>query len=120
MLLTCLTLKHVMDLIEPPKAVDVEILTIPEIAYLTGLERGTVERWRRADPEKRFIDPDDYLGSIPVWRLERVTAWLDESWLKMKDHKDYPTRLRSYDVKAWRQHRADGGFRRRTIHRAMR
>lgn len=80
-----------------------ELVTLPEIAFMTGFKRGTVERWRlrtTKDEEPIFIEPDDYIGSTPVWRLCRVTAWLDDT-------------NRTYDVELWRKTRADGGFRRR-------
>lgn len=95
--------KIVPDAVPNPTPLAQDLLTIPEIAYLVGFERGTVERWRlrtRKDNSPIFIDPDDYIGSTPVFRLERVVAWCEESG-------------RTYDVKAWRKHRADGGFRRR-------
>lgn len=81
-----------------------ELLTVPEIAFLTGFERGTVERWRlrTKGDEPVFLEPDDYVGSFPVWRLDRVVAWCENS-----------TPPRPARVKEWREHRASGGFRRR-------
>lgn len=85
-----------------------EFLTLPEIAFLGRdadghpLKRGTVESWRsRKDrpAAKAFLEPDDYIGSVPVWRLDRVVAWMSE-------------RKISYNKSAWRKQRKSGGFRR--------
>lgn len=94
---------------EPRAIEEDEFVTLPEIAFLARntegepLKRGTVERWRIRIPksqEKAFLEPDDYIGSTPIWRLPRVLAWFDAN-------------NRPYDVKAWRKTRNAGGFRRR-------
>jgi hypothetical protein len=84
------------------KALTEDLLTIPEIAFLTGFERGTVERWRlrTRNDEPVFIEPDDYIGSTPVFRLSRVVAWCGLNGRPAK-------------VDEWRAHRDAGGFRRR-------
>jgi hypothetical protein len=98
-----------MTITDPLVIQEDEFLTLPEIAFLgrdaegNPLKRGTVESWRsRKDrPEANaFLEPDDYIGSTPVWRIDRVMAWLQAS-------------NRAYDVKAYRRHRKAGGFRRR-------
>ena len=80
-----------------------ELLTGPEIAYLAGAKMATFERWRLRNQgtEKTLPDPTRYFGSIPVWHLDVITAWLDST-------------DRAYDVNAWRDHRDAGGFRRKT------
>lgn len=86
-----------------PKPLTEEVLTIPEIAWLTNSKRGTVERWRIRQPSKRaepFPPHDDYVGSNPVWRASRLLKWLEET---QRAH-------RSLDE--WREHKAEGGFRR--------
>lgn len=97
--------------IPPPKPLDVEILTTPEIADLAGVAKQTAEHWRfrhkasddpKSDDKPKlppFPEPDDHIGFWPIWRLERVTAWLDAT-------------SRKYDVDAWRTKRAAGGYRR--------
>lgn len=97
-----------MTKIADPKPVDGDYLTVPEIAYLTGLKRGTIEHWRienehRANA-KVFLAPDDYIGDAPVWRLERVIAWLDQH--------SKPSNVLTHNAEKWRAHKANGGFRR--------
>ena len=80
-----------------------ELLTGPEIAFLAGAKMATFERWRLRNQgtSKTLPEPFHHFGSIPVWELETITEWLDETG-------------RAYDVKAWRKHRDAGGFRRKT------
>lgn len=81
--------------IPPPKPLRDEIVTVPEIAFLGGVKVGTVERWK-VDAEKRprvLPEPDQYVGSTPVWRLNRIVAFFTEtgrpmdldSYLKARD-----------------------------------
>lgn len=38
----------------------------------------TFHRWRHdPDPDRRFPEPDMYLGSVPYWRRKTVVGWLD-------------------------------------------
>lgn len=95
-----------------------DFLTIPEIAFLLRrfkqetetwepLKRASVEQLRvryrgSEDPAERakgLPEPDGHLGSVPYWRLSRITAWAD-------------TLNRKYDVADWRSKRESGGFRR--------
>ena len=95
-----------------------DFLTIPEIAFLlrspnrlTGdlepLKRGSVEqlrvRYRGAteptEQAKALPEPDGFLGSVPYWRLARITTWADGLG-------------RKYAVEEWRAKRDAGGFRR--------
>jgi predicted DNA-binding transcriptional regulator AlpA len=93
-----------------PKALSDDVLTLPEIAWLTGAKRGTVERWRlrNQDPALRvraipFPDEDDAIGSTPVWRASRILAWLNDT-----------DRQIVHTLDEWREHKAAGGFRRRS------
>lgn len=88
--------------IPDPQPLADDIVTIPEIAYMTGFTRAAVERWRLRTKggEPVLIVQDDYVGSAPVWRLERLIAWLESTG-------------RKYDLNAWRAARADGEFLRR-------
>lgn len=91
------------------KKLSVELITIPEIAFMCGVERGTPERWRlrnQGTPEA-FPEPDDRIGSTPVWRIERVTEWLDRM---AKPATEGRAATKQYDVEAWRKHRDAGGF----------
>lgn len=85
--------------------VDIDLLlTGPEIAYLANQTKmATFERWklRNNGTAKVLPEPFHYFGSIPVWHLDTITEWLDET-------------DRKYDVKAWRKHRDAGGFKRKT------
>ncbi len=93
-----------------PKPLRDEVLTIPEIAWLTNSKRSTVERWRirnrDADQPSRaetFPEPDDRAGSTPVWRANRVLIWLELNRPKLD--------VRTLDE--WREHKAAGGFLRK-------
>lgn len=93
-----------MTKIADPRPLDGDFLTIPEIAFLTNSKRGTVEHWRIRfeHTDRAFPVEDDAIGYMPIWRLERVIAWLELVMPKLK-----------YDVDAWREHKAAGGFRRK-------
>ena len=82
----------------PPTPLDVDILTMTEISVLAGVKAHTAERWKIRGV---FIEPDDYVGGAPVWRLERVARWL----------RDRPTA--SCDIPRWREARDRGDFRRK-------
>lgn len=86
--------------IPPPQPLDEELVTAPEFAYIAGVAPGTVDVWKNRfrDTEHPLPDPDDYVGDKPVWRLARVTAWLDAT-------------NRKYNVDGWRKERDAGGFR---------
>ena len=88
-----------------PKPLRDEVMTIPEIAWLTKTKRSTVERWRirNVDTPKAFLEPDDYAGSNPVFRVTRVMAWLDE----------HRPGLERHTIEEWRKNKAAGGFRRK-------
>lgn len=94
--------------VPPPKPLRDEVLTIPEIAWLTDSKRSTVERWRirnrDADTQAAtFPEPDDRAGSTPVWRATRVLIWLQLHRPKLD--------VRTLDE--WRAHKAAGGFLRK-------
>ena len=84
-----------------PTPVGIELITIPEIAYMGGVLTPTAEYWRirYQDTDKQFPEPDDVFGDKPVWRLERAIEWFEHTG-------------KTYDVKRWRKHRDAGGFRR--------
>jgi len=98
-----------MNAVSPPKPItEDEFLTLPEIAFMSrnprtneSLQRGSVEQWRvrNRGTDREFLKPDDHIGAMPIWRLSRVLAWMD-------------AQNRPYDVEAWRERRAAGGFRR--------
>lgn len=80
----------------PAPVTEDQFITVGEIAFLTGYKRGSVERWRIRYPqgsEQEFPLPDDRFGDTPVWRINRVIAWLDahghphnvKAWLKARD-----------------------------------
>ena len=81
--------------IADPKPLDVDILTMTEIAVLAGVKAHTAERWKIRGV---FIEQDDYVGGAPVRRLERVTEWL----------RARPTV--SCNVERWREARERGGL----------
>jgi len=95
--------------IPDPRPVDADLLTVKEIATLaTGtdggpVKQGVVEYWRLRQKQgvPVFLEPDDYFGDTPVWRLERLEAW-------------FKTTDRPYDVKRWRAAREAGQFQRKT------
>lgn len=87
--------------IPPPKHMPGDWITIPEIGDLAvpPVQYKTVEqwRWRHRHADIPFPEPDDVLGSFPVWRLARVLAWFkatgkpatDELWRSKKASGDY-------------------------------
>lgn len=86
------------------KKVDIDrLLTGPEIAFLAGAKMATFERWklRNIGTSKVLPEPTHYFGSIPVWDLDVVISFLDETG-------------RTYDVDAWQAARDAGQFRRKT------
>lgn len=98
--------------IPPRKPIKDDYLTIPEIFFLTGQKRGTVEHWRirYEGTPLEFPEPDDAVGYTPVWHLSRILAWIDLLNESRKDHLGKPQV--KYDVAKWRAHKAAGGFRR--------
>lgn len=85
-----------------------EYITVPELVFMTGQKRGTVERWRiRYDD---FPEPDFYIGYTPVWSLARPLSWIDG--VNEVRQTQNGAKLITYDVDAWRAHRDAGGFRR--------
>lgn len=101
-----------MTSIAPPKRINGEYLTVPEIAFLAGVKRGTAEHWRlrKEGTPGQFLEPDDYIGSTPVWELGRICAWLDVNATPAVGKRDA---TKQYDVEAYRAHRDAGGFRRK-------
>ncbi|TDD29213.1 hypothetical protein E1218_04925 [Kribbella turkmenica] len=74
---------------------------MPEIADLAGVKLNTIVMWRirHRGGDAPFPEDDVNLCGRPVWRLERVTAWLDLTH-------------RPYDVARWRTKRMAGAYRR--------
>lgn len=103
--------------IPEPKPLAEDVLSIPEIADLAGLKRGTVDRWklRTSGGAPLMIDPDDYVGDVPVWRLERIVAWIHASGRRhsIQDGGELVT-IRSTDIARWRKKRAAGKYRGKT------
>lgn len=87
--------------IPPPRPLEDEWVMVSQIADLAGVQPNAVNQWRNrfADSELPFPTEDDAIGAFPVWRLDRVVAWLT---LTQRDH----------DVEAFREKR-DAGFYRR-------
>lgn len=87
--------------IPPPRPLDDEIVGVPEIADIASVTPAAVNTWRFRPQKNRplFLDEDDTVGSFPVWRLERVIAWLELTG-------------RPHDAGKWRQKKAEGGYRR--------
>jgi hypothetical protein len=47
--------------------------------FFAGKGKTTFHRWRTdLDPERRFPEPDLYIGSAPYWKRETVVRWRDE------------------------------------------
>jgi hypothetical protein len=96
-----------------------EWVVISQIADLADVQPNAVNQWRNrfsaealaaaqkaardaGNPEPEWLAfpvEDDAVGAFPIWRLERVVAWLDAT-------------QRKYDLKAFRAKR-DAGFYRR-------
>lgn len=76
-------------------------VSIPEIADLAGVKVATIELWRHRRSERKLPWPeeDDAIGPHPIWRLERIRAWLEATG-------------RDYFEDRWREKRAAGGYRR--------
>ncbi len=109
--------------IPPPRPLDVDVLPVPQIADLAGVKPTAVNLWRHrhtpeayAEAEKvaktdeeiaelrrktPFPEADDWIGGHPIWRLERVVAWLKITG-------------REYDEAPWRRKRDRGDYRRAT------
>lgn len=89
--------------IPPPEPMDGHWLPIPQIGDLATppVKYTTVEMWRhrRRNADIPFPEPDDYIGSMPVWRLERIIAWFKATG-------------RPYDLALWQSKRANGEYRR--------
>lgn len=89
--------------VPPPEPIrDEPFLSIPEMADIADVARKTVEQWRnrRREIDIPFIEPDDYVGDRPIWRLSRYLMWLESSHRK-------PTGLKN-----WEQRRKAGEYRR--------
>lgn len=88
--------------IPPARPVDGTFVSIPEIADIAGVKVKTVEQWRnrRRIRDVPFVEPDDYFGTFPGWRVERVEAWLKATG-------------RPYDLSAWKAKRNAGEYRRK-------
>lgn len=92
----------------PPKPIGIDLVTVPEIAYMTRVKVATVEYWRLrhlnedGTPTDMTLPlPDDRFGDKPVWRLERIVEWCKHTG-------------RIADVDGWRDARAAGEFVRKT------
>jgi hypothetical protein len=92
--------------VPPPEPIGIDLLPVAEIADLAGVQRNTVEQWRSRlrSTQDPFPEPDDYVGSIPLWRLPRILAWLEIVH-------------RPAHVEQWREKRDAGGYRRPTSDR---
>lgn len=94
--------------IPPPRPIEGDWVVIPQIGDLAvpQVKYATVEQWRnrRREAEIPFPEPDDHIGSIPVWRLERVIAWFEATG-------------KPYNVQVWRDKVASGGYRRPAVKR---
>jgi hypothetical protein len=93
--------------VDPPETVFGDVLSIPEIADLFAVSKGTVEQWRvrsladtSGDSPNLFPQPDDHFGGVPAWRLERLLQWGDGTG-------------RDTFVRAWRTNREAGKYRRK-------
>lgn len=87
--------------IPPPRPMTEIFVSIPEIADLAGVKVATIELWRHRRSERKLPWPeeDDAIGPHPIWRLERIRAWLEATG-------------RDYFEDRWREKRAAGGYRR--------
>lgn len=76
--------------------VEIADMPIPAVKYTT------VEMWRARARHRDipFPEPDDHIGSFPIWRLERIEAWFTATG-------------KPYQLKTWRKKRAAGGYRRK-------
>jgi hypothetical protein len=91
--------------IPDPRPLEGEWVTIPQIADIAGVQTNAVNQWRNrfADSDLPFPVEDDAIGAFPVWRLERVIAWLQATG---RD------RLPTYDLDGFRAKRDAGHYRR--------
>lgn len=79
-----------------------EIVGVPDIAFITGVGAQAVNTWRFRELANRpkLPEPDDHIGSKPVWRFtERVVPWLEATG-------------RPTDLESWREKKKAGEFRR--------
>lgn len=78
----------------------VAIREIADIA-VPPVEYPTVEQWRARRRARviPFPEPDDNIGSFPIWRLSRIEAWFKATG-------------RPFDLKLWRRKKKNGGYRR--------
>lgn len=93
-----------LEQVPDPRPLTDELMTLTEIADAAGVKGPTVEQWRarRRQPgrtQEPFPDPDDNVGSFPVWRPERLAVW-------------FRITGRPFDLKMWREKRDAGGYRR--------
>lgn len=91
--------------IPPARPISEDVfVSIPEIADIANppVKYTTVEQWkaRRRVRDVPFLEPDDHVGSFPIWRLDRVKAWFEATG-------------RPYKLDDWKAKRAAGGYRRR-------
>lgn len=84
-----------------PRPLTDELMTLTEIADTANVQRATVEQWRARARQREtpFPDPDDNIGSFPVWRPERIAVWFRNTG-------------RPFDLEKWRAKRDAGGYRR--------
>jgi hypothetical protein len=87
--------------LSPARPLDFDAVGIPEMADMAGVSNAAVNTWRfRPAGDKPLLpEPDFYIGTIPVWRLERYVEWAEVTG-------------RPLDVDMWRAKRDAGGYRR--------
>lgn len=107
--------------IPPPRPLEYDVLPVAQIADLAGVKPTAVTLWRTRHTQKAYDEAakvattaeevadlrrktpfpvaDDSIGANPIWRLERVVAWLKITG-------------RAHDEAAWRKKRDRGDYRR--------
>lgn len=87
----------------PPRPLDEDWVSSREIGDLAvpAVDSTTVDIWRYRgkSAEVAFPEPDDRIGTTPIWRLERVLAWFELTG-------------RPFDVDGWREKRRSGAYQR--------
>ncbi len=53
-----------------------ELVGIREISVLLGVQKRTVDQWRRRDV---LPDPDFVVSGSPVWWVDRIVAWAEQT-----------------------------------------